>query len=110
MLNGFRNLRRMATNAVHSSPGPAEPRRFHSASRGLWEMAFIGGTGAFGLYEIYKGMFMMPQHEPTVEEITGRVERQRNRLNESQWSKVILEKGADEVPAIKVKTTTVTPS
>lgn len=73
---GSRTFRRLST--AQSSPQSEEGRKSWASTRnGLWEMVFIGGTGAFGVYEIYKGMFLLPQHEPTKGEIANRLARRK---------------------------------
>ena len=89
---GIQNVRRLATNAIHSSPAPAESSPIHNTTRGIWELVFIGATGSFGLYEIYKGMFMMPQREPTQEEIKWRLEKQKEQSRHAEWEKTLLNK------------------
>ena len=89
--NGFRSVRRMAT--VQSSPTPPQTQSMLSSARGVWELILIGGTGTFGLYEIYKGMFMIPPHEPTTEEIAQRLDRRQDRPYQST---IIVQRVSDE--------------
>lgn len=95
----FRRLpiRALQTRGVTTIHSPAEPREpetlqtWMSDWRGLSEVLFIAGTGTFGVYEIYKGMFMMPQHIPTAEELIERMERKRVREEEARWARLAQE-------------------
>ena len=85
--------RMMVTSVQTSPPRPIEQRGWFTSGWGIGELMFIGGTGAFGLYEIYKGMFLMPQKAPTVEQIIIHVERTPDKPAESRWATELFRKG-----------------
>jgi hypothetical protein len=74
----LRNLRRFATirSAPQSPSAPSTVSEWAASQRGNWTtLAFIAGTGTFGAYEIYKGLFLVPPKEISREIVVTRIEK-----------------------------------
>jgi hypothetical protein len=90
----IKTSRRFGTT-IQSGPRDAAAAEQTWVPRSLWEILFIVGTGTFGVYEIYKGMFLLPQSEPRVEIYTERFERKPGNVEEVERERVV---AADKPP------------